>query len=111
MNGVENTTTKKPAQAAAPRPITEKYPTPIDTKTYDQWLANGGDIVMPKGGYVGVISRQETYIVEHCFDGAMFCTCMAWKFQRLNSRLRSCKHCVAVCGAESERKRIGENSR
>jgi DNA ligase-1 len=76
----------------------------INSKSYQDWIKFGG-YDLSKGNYVKVVGNQ-TYIVKHCHDGAMMCSCIAWKYQKLNPKLRTCKHCIAVCGKDAEMNRI-----
>jgi len=77
-------------------------------KTYAEWEAAGG-YELSHGESVLVISATNPsiqYKVTKATSGtSVYCSCPAWKFQKLNPAVRTCKHCIAVCGAKAERVR------
>lgn len=71
---------------------------PTLTLTTGEWQAKGGyDLAVEE--MVGV-KGSGLYIVKHCSDGAYSCTCPAWRFQKMPSVMRRCKHTYAVLGHE-----------
>ena len=79
--------------------------------TYDEWTSCGG-YVLAKGESVIVVSSKDPSIMYKVTRAAnsnsIYCSCPAWKFQRLNPAVRTCKHCIAVCGAKAERLRCAQ---
>jgi len=65
-------------------------------KTLLEWIEFGG-YTLDAGEGVEVVSGINTYIVKCSKSGnCVYCSCPAWKYQRLPPRERTCKHCVAV---------------
>jgi hypothetical protein len=79
-------------------------------KTIAQWQTFGG-YVLANGEKVSVHGDSDkTYEVSKTANGDnIWCTCPAWKYQRKNPLVRTCKHCEAVCGASQEAKRVSDN--
>lgn len=80
-----------------------------DAPTIEEWEAEGGIILNPSES-VFVKGTKETYKVTRGKADGVYCSCAAWKFQRLNPLRRTCKHCEAVCGKEAEALRIAMNT-
>jgi len=80
-------------------------------KTYAEWEANGG-YELSNGESVLVISAANPSILYKVAKAAsgtsVYCSCPAWKYQKLNPAVRTCKHCIAVCGAKAERLRCAQ---
>lgn len=104
------------AQANSPLPepgkmaTEDKKSSPELAKTMAEWKALGGYRLLP-GEAVSVISGSDptqTYIVKCAQQdpSSIYCSCEAWKYQHLNPRVRTCKHCIAVCGAATEKRRV-----
>lgn len=82
-------------------------------KTTDEWIKlcgydlKPGESVMVKG------KKDEIYKVTRSkkIPESVYCSCPAWKYQRLNPVIRTCKHCVAVCGKEAEELRVKNNKK
>jgi hypothetical protein len=87
----------KYATLRAPKPAEE--PEEEDTKTMEQWKACGG-AKLSAGEFVFVRgSRDPTEVHKVTMDRAgasIYCSCPAWKYQRIAPILRTCKHCEAV---------------
>lgn len=108
---------KKSKKAKVEKPVEEK---PVEEKqvaevkqddaaTIEEWEAEGGIILNP-GESVFVKGTKDTYKVTRGKADGVYCSCAAWKFQRLNPLRRTCKHCEAVCGKEAEALRIAMNT-
>lgn len=105
----------QPQQATLPGTLVEKNKKSISwlgntSKTIEAWKAFGGYQLLP-GEAVNVISARDptqVYIVKCAQQdpSSIYCSCEAWKYQRLNPRARTCKHCIAVCGATAEKRRV-----
>ena len=97
-------TLKTPATPATPT-------TSNQTQTFTQWTQQGG-YQLSKGEAVFVISDTDpamTYkVAMSANSSSVYCSCLAWKYQRLNPAVRTCKHCIAVCGAQAERVRCAK---
>lgn len=77
-------------------------------ETIDEWKALNG-YALKEGECVRVIGESgNTYFVKKSNKNpfSVWCSCPAWKYQRLTPTLRTCKHCIAVCGKEKEDERI-----
>lgn len=101
-----------PVQVSLPPVKTTTSTDPsTDKKTYTQWTQHGG-YQLSKGEAVYVISDTDpstTYKVTMSGNSSsVYCSCLAWKYQRLNPAVRTCKHCIAVCGAQAERVRCAK---
>jgi len=79
-------------------------------KTIAQWQAFNG-YVLTNGEKVKVQGdTDKTYEVSKTASGDnIWCSCPAWKYQKKNPLVRTCKHCEAVCGVASEAKRVSDN--
>lgn len=82
-------------------------------RTTSEWAALGGYTLFP-GEEVQVKGTKPTdiYVVKRSakVPHSVYCSCPAWKFQRLSPVLRTCKHCQAVCGIVNEAKRVADNA-
>ena len=94
-------------QVAEVKPVAEVKSD--DAATIEEWEAEGGIILNP-GESVFVKGTKDTYKVTRGKADGVYCSCAAWKFQRLNPLRRTCKHCEAVCGKEAEALRIAMNT-
>lgn len=77
----------------------------------EQWKKHGGHELAP-GESVNVKGCTDTiYIVKRSekIPSSVYCSCPAWKYQKLNPLLRTCKHCKAVCGEDYELRRVENN--
>jgi hypothetical protein len=102
----------KNKKAKVEKPVEEKQVAefkPVDAATVEEWEAEGGIILNP-GESVFVKGTKDTYKVTRGKADGVYCSCAAWKFQRLNPLRRTCKHCEAVCGKEAEALRIAMNT-
>ena len=114
---VKPTEEKKSKKAKVEKPVEEKPVEekqladikPVDAATVEEWEAEGGIILNP-GESVFVKGTKDTYKVTRGKADGVYCSCAAWKFQRLNPLRRTCKHCEAVCGKEAEALRIAMNT-
>ena len=95
----------------AQKPQNSKTQVEANAKTQVEWEANGG-YELANGESVFVISSSNSsihYKVSKAATGSsVYCSCPAWKFQKLNPAVRTCKHCIAVCGAKAERLRCAK---
>ena len=110
----EDMTSRPRDMTSRPRDMTSRPKEPEDIKTVPQVPVQSdakakGGYVLKNGESVQVASDKDpslTYTVTRAHKGAsVYCSCPAWKFQRLNPAVRTCKHCIAVCGAKEERLR------
>jgi len=93
----------------APKPNCPKI---IDDNalTFSQWKTRGG-YALENGEEVHVKSDRsnEIYVVKKAKKGdSVYCSCQAWKYQKLNPLYRTCKHCVAVLGAKEDAIRVAK---
>jgi hypothetical protein len=100
---------KQPQQPAAAHRSQGMTSTDLTVLTTREWQAIGGsDLAV--GQTVGVTSDSTPstqYLVKLCQDGAVSCTCPAWKFQKNTPPVaRKCKHTEAVRGAAAEKRRL-----
>jgi len=75
-----------------------------------QWKAKGG-YVLQNAEEVHVKSDRtdEVYVVKRAKQGdSVYCSCPAWKFQKLTPVCRTCKHCIAVLGAKTDAIRVAK---
>lgn len=75
------------------------------------WEKVGGyALVAGESVWVRSSTTQERYKVTRAASDPMsvYCSCPAWKFQRLTPRVRTCKHCIAVCGDVEEKRRVAQ---
>lgn len=77
----------------------------------EKWIQHGGYELAPGESVQVKGSEDNIYIVKRSqkIPTSVYCSCPAWKYQRLNPLLRTCKHCQAVCGASAEATRIANN--
>src|SRR3954464_12316808 len=54
-------------------------------------------------------SGAKPYRIKNCGAGGFSCTCPAWRNQSIDPRVRTCKHILAIRGAEAEQLRIGSS--
>lgn len=67
-------------------------------KTIEQFKVAKGMRLQP-GEHVKVAgSGGASHTVTMSAKGNLYCSCPAWKFQKVASELRTCKHCDAVAG-------------
>jgi DNA ligase-1 len=52
-------------------------------------------------------SGSKPYIIKNCGPGGYSCTCPAWRNQRIDPRIRTCKHIRQLRGDAAEQERIG----
>ncbi len=71
---------------------------PKYTKTVDEREECDGFDLAP-GGSVWVQSKRDIYKVTKAKAGNYYCTCFAWRFQRLSPFLRVCKHTLLIKGS------------
>ena len=65
-------------------------------KTIEQFKVANGMMLKP-GEHVKVAgSGGASHTVTMSAKGNLYCSCPAWKFQKVASELRTCKHCDAV---------------
>lgn len=82
----------------------------IDTPaTIEEWEARGG-ITLEQGQSVFVTGRKTYKVTRGRKGDGMYCSCDAWKYQRLHPLCRTCKHCEAVCGKSIEAMRTAVNT-
>lgn len=75
--------------------------------TIEEWKKQGG-VTLANGASVYVMGR-EMYKVSRARKGdSVYCSCPAWRFQRVHPLRRTCKHCEAVCGEDNEAIRIAK---
>ena len=73
----------------------------VTPRTLSTWREKGG-YKLQNGEEVKVASASSgaVYIVKRARAGdSVYCSCPAWKYQRLHPTCRTCKHCTAVVGA------------
>ncbi len=70
---------------------------PERTKTFDEWKESGG-FDLESGKSVWVESKTGIYKVTKAKMGNYYCSCPAWKYQRLPPIERMCKHCIIIKG-------------
>jgi hypothetical protein len=77
-----------------------------------QWKNYGGYELAPGESVKVKGSFDNVYIVKRSqkITNSVYCSCPAWKYQRLNPIYRTCKHCQAVCGEVAESLRIKRNT-
>lgn len=63
--------------------------------------------VLVAGDKVGVIgSFNDVYVVACARNGVdVYCSCPDWLYQPNAQNVRTCKHCISVCGLEAEKSR------
>lgn len=99
--------------ASKPQPRTESDNEPWDI---EQWRNHGGYELAP-GESVKVKGSLDPegihtiYMVKRSekVPNSVYCSCPAWKYQKLHPLRRTCKHCKAVCGDSAELRRIENN--
>jgi hypothetical protein len=78
-------------------------------KTIVQWTEEGG-YELKNGEGVEVASEKDesvVYVVKRAKQGtSVYCSCPAWKYQRLSPVCRTCKHCTAVLGKKADAERV-----
>lgn len=97
--------------SAAPKLDTSNEPWDIE-----QWRKHGGYELAP-GESVKVKGSLDPegihtiYTVKRSekVPNSVYCSCPAWKYQKLHPLVRTCKHCKAVCGDSTEMRRIENN--
>lgn len=91
----------------------EEKPATKPIRTTSEWAALGG-YTLATGEEVQVQGTKPTdiYVVKRSdkVPCSVYCSCPAWKFQKLTPVLRTCKHCQAVCGIVNEAKRVAANA-
>ena len=59
-------------------------------------------LILKPGQHVVIPSTTEddtNYVITMSRAGnCVYCSCPAWKYQRLNPLLRKCKHTISLCG-------------
>ena len=95
----------------SPHPIPVKPPTIPEADpplTLSEWSKKGGyPLKNGEGVYVKSDRSNETYVVKRAQkNDSVYCSCMAWKFQKMTPTCRTCKHCVAVLGAKAAAIRV-----
>jgi len=86
-------------------------PPPIaDALTVKQWMAKGGYVLKNEESvYVKSNNSDEIYTVKRAKQGdSVYCSCYAWKYQKMNPMCRTCKHCTAVLGAKADAIRVAK---
>jgi hypothetical protein len=79
-----------------------------EAASVEQWKERE-PIVLRNGEHVLVKGSGTTYKVTRAKEGdGMYCSCPAWKYQRKNPAMRTCKHCEAVCGEKNEAIRVAQ---
>lgn len=63
------------------------------------------------GQRVQVKGEQDTYTITRSAKEprSVYCSCPAWKYQRINPLVRTCKHCIALLGKDNEEARVNAN--
>jgi len=52
----------------------------------------GAVVIREFGGHLRATSGKGWHVIRAAKDGSRYCTCAAWKFQRIPAAARSCKH-------------------
>ncbi len=106
------TITTKTTKIIKPEPIeiVQEKNVPSCALTIAEWTARGG-FSLQNGEAVQVKSDRtdEVYIVKREKQGeSVYCSCCAWKYQKLNPVCRTCKHCIAVLGVKADAIRVAK---
>jgi hypothetical protein len=96
----------EPVKPIEPRFPPRKAPKklPDECLSLLDWYKNSVEcprVLNPSEKVTVIGSHGDNYIVQCARAGNVYCTCPAWLWQKEDSAIRTCKHCVAVCGVEA----------